>query len=44
MTQPTLKKALLQTDLVSLLEDPKKKNINLLDVSKVTDITGLMFI
>lgn len=44
MTQTTFNKTLLQTDLVGLLTDHKAKNITVLDVSKVTDITDLMII
>lgn len=43
MTQPTLNKD-LKTDLITLLEDHKAKNITVLDVSKITDITDLMII
>src|SRR5437016_5739606 len=43
MTQPTLNKD-LQTALITLLEDHKAKNITVLDVSKITDITDLMII
>ena len=43
MTQSTLNKD-LQTDLVKLLEEQKTKNITVLDVNKITDITDLMII
>lgn len=44
MTQPTSNKTLLKTDIVRLLEDHKAKNIAVLDVSNITDITDLMII
>lgn len=43
MTQPILNKD-LQTNLITLLEDHKAKNITVMDVSKITDITDLMII
>lgn len=43
MTPPTLNND-LQTELFSLLNDHKAKNITVLDVSKITDITDLMII
>jgi ribosome-associated protein len=43
MTPSHFNKA-LQTDLINLLEDHKAKNITVLDVSKITDITDLMII
>ena len=43
MTQPILKKE-LQADLVRLLEDHKAKNIIVLNVSKLTDITDHLII
>lgn len=43
MTSPTFNND-LKTDLISLLEDHKAKNITALDVSKITDITDLMII
>ncbi|MEN9916185.1 MAG: ribosomal silencing factor RsfS [Pseudomonadota bacterium] len=42
-TKSTLNKD-LQTDLINLLENHKAKNITVLDVSKITDITDLMII
>lgn len=42
-TKSTLNKD-LQTDLIDLLENHKAKNITVLDVSKITDITDLMII
>lgn len=44
MTQAASNKTLLKTNLVQLLEDHKAKNITVLDVSKITDITDLMII
>lgn len=44
MTQTTSNKYLLKTDLIRLLEDHKAKNIVVLDVSKITDITDVMII
>lgn len=43
MTKPTVNKE-LQSGLIDLLEDHKAKNITVLDVSKITDITDLMII
>ncbi|EDP46014.1 ribosome silencing factor [Rickettsiella grylli] len=43
MTQPILKKE-LQTDLVRLLADHKAKNITVLNVSQLTDITDHLII
>jgi ribosome-associated protein len=43
MTKPTSNKD-LQADLIGILEDHKAKNITVLDISKITDITDLMII
>jgi ribosome-associated protein len=44
MTHHTSNKSIIKTDIVSTLEDHKAKDIIVLNVSDITDITDLMII